>query len=343
LVSEPTQIAEVNSSALARQNAALHAQMVRSFVLCSLVASCQSINLLADPSLAASFTQNVQGIIQAAQMGLARAEHHQEKAVKRARKETDNFLLNKGQALGELLGTYSMELQLAVRNLSNVVNASRVAAAAADASTPPDQANQWSGPLVDAKARAEVTMTAAATAARSAERHNKGLMREAKAAAEMALENHADELSHHVGDLSSSVDAAKAKMDSTLETITSQNLPANGKIVVSSKAKKDDITARMAEVANFVKSAQAASQAKIAAAKEKVDVGVAKADKEIAIKVADMVMKLVGQEHAELQKLRGPVTAKAISNLRGAKPSVPKRQEVHPSKKIAEQKLKAAH
>jgi len=337
-----SQTAQVNPSAFPLQNAALHARMMRSFVLCCLAASCQSINLLADPSQAASFTQSVQGIMEAAQVGLSRAEHNQEKAVKRARKEIDGILLNEGQALGEMLGAYSMELQLAERNMSSAVNASHVAFAAADAATPPDQAKQWSGPLVDARAKATVEMDAAATAARSTERHDKGLLRQAKATAETALENHADELSHHLGDLSSSVDAAKAKLDSTLETIASQNLPANGTLVVNSKAKKDDITARMTEVANVIKSAQASSQANIAAAKDKVDVRIAKADKELATKVADMVMKLVGQEHAELQKLRSPLTATAVSKLRGAKATMPKHREVHASKTITEKKLKAA-
>jgi len=311
-------------------------------VLCCLVAGCQSINLLADPGIAASFTQSVQGIIEAAQVGLSRAEHHQEKAVKHAHKEMDNVLSSKGQALGELLGAYSMEMQLAVHNLSNAVNASRIALAAADAATPPDQANQWSGPLVDAKSSAEVAVNAAATAARSIERHDRSLLRRAKTAAEMALENHADELSHRIGDVSSSVDAAKAKLESTMEKIASQNLPANGTLAVNSKAKKGDITARMTEVANFIKSAQAASQAKIAAATNKVDGGIAKADKELAAKIEDMVLKLVKQQHAELQKLRSPVTATALSKLQDAKPSLTKKQEVHRSKTIGEKTPKAA-
>jgi len=244
--------------------------------------------------------------------------------------------------LGELLGAYSMELQLAVRNLSNAVNASRIAFAAANAATPADQANQWSGPLVDAKANTEVEMDAAATAARSAVLHDKSLLRQAKATAETALENHADELSQHIGDLSGSVDAAKEKLESTLDTIAIQNLPVvNGAVVVSSKVKKDDIVARMTEVANFVKSAQASSQAKITAAKDRIDLNIAKADKELAAKVADMVTKLVGQEQTALQKLRGPLTDMAVSKLRGAKAIVPKQQEVHSSKTIAEKKLKA--
>jgi len=274
-------------------------------------------------------------------VGLSRAEHQEEKAVRRVHKETDIFLLNEGQALGEMLGAYSMELQLAVRNLSNAVNASRVAFAAANAATPADQANQWSGPLVDAKANTEVEMDAAATAARSAVLHDKSLLRQAKATAETALENHADELSQHIGDLSGSVDAAKEKLESTLETIASQNLPVTGTVVVSSKVKKDDIVARMTEVANFVKSAQASSQANITAAKDKIDLNIAKADKELAAKVADMVTKLVGQEQTALQKLRGPLTDMAVSKLRGAKAIVPKQQEVHSSKTIAEKKLKA--
>jgi len=257
-------------------------------------------------------------------MGLARAEHHQEKHVKRARKETDKFMLSAGEAFGELLGAYSMDLQLAVRNLTNAVNASRIALAAADAATPADQKMQWSGPLVDAKAAAEVAVDGAATAVRSIERHDKGLMREATSTAKTALENHVDELSHRVGDLSGSVDAAKAKLDSTFETMTSQNLPTNGGVVLVSKAKKDDIAARMTEVAKFVKSAQAASQASIATAKNKLDRGIAKADKDLAAKIESMVMKLVAQEHAEIQKLRGPVTATALSKLAGAKPPMPK-------------------
>jgi len=316
--------------------------MMRSFVFCCLAVSCQSIDLLSDPSLGFSFTQSVGGILQAAQVGLSRAEHHQEKAVKRVRKEADNLLLNEGHAFGELLGVYSMELQFADRNLSNAVNASRMAIAAADAATPPDQANQWRGPLVDAKSNAKVAMDVAATAVRSTERHGKSLLRQAKTTAELTLDNHADDLSHHVGDLSGSVDAAKAKLESTLERISSQNLPANGTVMVDSKAKKDNIIARFTEVETFIKSAQAASQAKIAAAKDKVDVGIAKADRELAAKVEDMVMKLVGQEHTELQKLRGKLTATAISKLRGAKTSMPKQQVVHASSTSGEKKLKAA-
>jgi len=317
--------------------------MMRGVVLCCLAANCHSINLLADADpIAASFTQSVQGIIEATQVGLSRAERHQEKAVKRAREEMDTFLSSEGQALGELLGAYSMEMQLAVRNLSSAVNASRIALAAADAATPPDQADQFTGPLVDAKAKAEVAVNAAATAARSIERHDKGLLRQAKTAAETALENHADELSRHTGDLSSSVDAAKAKLESTLETIASQNLPANGTIAVNSKAKKDDITARMSEVANFVKSAQAASQAKITASQTRVDRGIANADKELAAKISDMTAKLANQQHTELQKLRGPVASSALSNLDGAKSSMPKQKQVHPSKTIGDKKLKAA-
>lgn len=260
--------------------------------------------------------------------------------MQRVRKETDDSLLNEGQALGELLGTYSMELQFAARNLSNAVNVSRIAFAAADADTPPDQASQWSGPLVDAKSNAKVAMDVAATAVRNTERHGKSLLRQAKTTAELALDNHADELSLHVGDLSGSVDAAKAKLESTLEKTSSQNSPANGTAVVDSKAKKDNIIARMIEVETFIKSAQAVSQAKIAAAKDKVDVGIAKADKELAMKVEDMVTKLKGQEHTELQKLRGKLTATAISKLPGAKTPVPKRV-VH-SSKTGGQKPKAA-
>jgi len=315
--------------------------MMRSFLLCCLAVSCQSIDLFSVPSLGVSFTQSVGRILQAAQVGLSRAEHHQEKAVERVRKETDSLLLNEGQALGVLLGAYSLELQFAVRNISNAVNASRVAFATADAATPPDQANQWSGPLVDVKSDAQVAMDGAATAMRDTERHSKSLLRQAKSTAELALENHAEELSRHTGDLSGSVDAAKAKLETTLERISTQNFPANATVVVDSKAKKDDTIARMTEVETFIKSAQAVSQAKIAAAKDKVDVGIAKADKELAGKVGDMVMKLVGQEHTELQKLRGNLAPTAISKLHDARKSVPKRA-VHPYKTGGEKKLKAA-
>jgi len=311
--------------------------MMRSFVLLCLSVSCQSIDLLSD-----SFTQSVGGILQAAQVGLSRAEQHEEKAVMRVRKETDDLLLNEGTAIGELLGAYSMELQCAIRNLSNAVNASGMAIAAADAATPPDQAHQWRGPLVDAISNAKVAIDVAATAVHSTEHHGKSLLRQAKATAELTLDKHADELSHHIGDLSASLDAAKAKLESILERISSQNLSANVTVVVDSNAKKDDIITRMTEVETFIKSAQAASQAKIAAAKDKLDVGIAKADKEVAAKAEDMIMKLVGQEHTELQKLRGKLTATAISKLRGAKTSVPKQQVVHPSKTSGEKKLMAA-
>jgi len=234
--------------------------------------------------------------------------------------------------MGELLGTYSLTLQQANHDLSAAVNASNDAIASADAATPPDQAKSWSGPLVEAKASAQVQVEVAANAARSNTRHEKTLLREAKSTAEMALENHAEELSHRVGDMSGSVDAAKAKLESTMDAIIKPGLPLNGTAVVHSTAKKEDIVARMAEVANFVKSAQAASQAKIGAAKNKADAGIAKADKELASKVKDMVMKLVVQEHAELQKLRGPFVAETsgLSKLRGAKKNAPQKQENKP-------------
>ena len=315
---------------------------MRGIVLSCLAASCQASVLLSDPNLAASFSQSVGGILQAAQVGLSRAERHQEKAVQRARADTGRALMSEAQGMGELLATFSLTLQQANRDLLSAVNFSNAAIASADVATPPDQAHSWSGPLVEAKADAQSQVEQAATAARSNARHDKALLREAKSAAQMALEDHAEELSRRVGDMSSSVDAAKAKLESTMEAATESALPLNGTAVFHSTAKKEDVIARMAEVANFVKSAQASSQAKIAAAKDKVDVGVAKADKEIAMKVADMVMKLVGQEHTELQKLRGKLTATAISKLRGAKATMPKHREVHASKTITEKKLKAA-
>jgi len=299
---------------------------MRGIVFCLFAATCQATFLLSetlsDPNLAASFSQSVGGILQAAQAGLSRAERHQEKAVQRVRKDIETTLMSKAQTMGELLGSFSLALQQANQDLLSAVNASKAAIKSADAATPPDHAHDWTGPVVEAKSNAEVGVEVAVTDARNGARHSRTLVREAKSTAEMALEDHAEELSRRVGDVTSSVDAAKAKLETTMDAVLAPGLPTNGTTAVHSTAKKDDVVARMAEVANFIKAAQASSKAKIATAKNKVDAGIAKADKELATKVKDMVMNLVAKEHTELQKLHAQAAkAGGFDKLRGAKKS----------------------
>jgi len=261
----------------------------------------------------ASFAQVLGGVLQAAQLGLKRAEKQQEKAVQRVREVAQEVLSHKAQTMGAVVGEYAVELQQAALDLEAVVNSSQKVI---DAATASDHSNAAFGPEVESRSKATVAVEVASRSVRSARRQYEHLVQQAQGDAEQALEDSADTLSRRVGDMTPELNQAKASLKSAVE----QGQVATGKSHidrVNSTPSKGDVVARMQALGAYVKSAQAASKARVAKAKATVDASIAKADKEMAAKVKDMMADLTATEQAEVSGLKAPRNSKA-TQMRGS-------------------------
>jgi len=290
---------------------------------------CQAAALNADPH--ASFAQVLGGVLQAAQLGVKRAERQQEKAVEHVRQAAQEFFLHEAQTMGAFVNKYAFELQQAALDLEVAMNSSRKVL---DAATAADHSNAFAGPEVESRSKVIVALESAARSVRSARRQFDHLVDQAQGDAEQSLEDSADTLGRRVGDMTPVLDQAKASLQSAVEQREAATAKWHSDDKANSTSSKGDAVSRMQALAAYVKSAQAANKARTAAAKETVDASIAKADKQLAAKVKEMIADLMAAEQAEIRDLRGPLTF-SVKLLRGPKKTNVQETKAKPSVKDA--------
>jgi len=289
------------------------------------ILSCHAFKAV-DP---ASFTQNLGGILQAAQLGLKRAEKQQEKAVQKVRQQAQDLFSSEAQSMGEEVGQYSKQLQRVAQDLEAVVNSSQKLL---DAAAAADHSNAWAGPEAESRSKVSAQLLVAGRLVRKAKRQREELVQNAQRSAELSLEDNADTLSRKVGDMSSLVDQAKTYLQDIIEnrearedglgkTSTSSGSSSSSgsstSKVTNSTLSQADVVSRMNALAAYVKSEQAKGKARMATAGQNITTSIAKADKELAAKVKDMIANLLASEQVALNRLKEPLKTN-VAKLRGS-------------------------
>jgi hypothetical protein len=292
---------------------------LRSSLLISMfgILACHAVTLQTDDPRE-SFTQTLGGVLQAAQLGLKKAENQQEKAVQQVRQQAQDVISSEALSMGEAVGQYFLQLEQVAQDLEAQVNSSRKVLDAAEAA---DHSNAFAGPEVESRSKVSVQLEVAARLVRSTRRQQEHLVEQAQRSAELSLEDNADTLSRRVGDLSTIVDQAKTSLQDIVENREARKVaPSNSSsssTTTNSTPSKADMVSRMNALAAYVKSAQAASKARLAASGQNVTTSIANADKELAAKVKEMAANLVASEQVAINGLKTPLETKA-AQLRGS-------------------------
>lgn len=157
--------------------------------------------------------QSLGSLLQAAQMNLARAQAHHDKAVAEARKEAEALFSTKANMLGKTIAGYGEELRVAQQGLEHAAAASKATVAAVEAAL----GNlSWAGEEVQEKDALSAKAEVAASEARKLGRRRGHLVHDAQTEIETMLADEAEGLSRKVGDLSEVADKAKASLEAVV-------------------------------------------------------------------------------------------------------------------------------
>mmetsp|Transcript_69473 Transcript_69473/g.219494 ORF Transcript_69473/g.219494 Transcript_69473/m.219494 type:complete len:294 (+) Transcript_69473:90-971(+) len=251
-----------------------------------------------------AFTERLGGLLQAAQMNLAQAEAHHEKAVRRARQDAKTLFLREARDFGGEVGRYAVELREAGDELQSAVDSARVAAEASAAKEP---GGSWASPAAEAHARLAARAEAAARAARAAERRRERLVKEMEVRAERSLEDIGEQLSRRAGDLTPEVDEAKAKLEAEERDAAQAGAQAGGGAGTPSKGATEAA----------LRSAEARFHEGSAAAARRVGAAVEQSEEDLRAGASGVEGGLEAAEREEIKRVRGAAGRPSKPQRRG--------------------------
>lgn len=147
---------------------------------------------------------------------LADAEKQHDKTVNGLRGKVSTLLENEAEAFGTLVRSYGLELEQVADVLAQCLNVTRQELSRANNETVLDKSQRMSEQRKQVSIKAETD--AAERMLNRVEEHSANLVRQALLRAEQPLVNAVDELSLHLGDMSSESQAMNAKLRSASST-----------------------------------------------------------------------------------------------------------------------------
>jgi len=262
-----------------------------------------------------SMPMELNRIMAASQLSLAKAEAHHEKVVKQSREKLNSLLHTQAGVLGGAIGQYAAVLDRAEAGLAQAANSTKNAMEKVHLR---GSASSWGGPDVEAKARLGAKVQAAEREARRLSRQQPRAVREAESEAESLLEDSTQPLSRKLGDLTEALDSAKTSLQSAETSAKEAAATPDTAVKAAPNAKPANVTFDVLE--QQLAAAKNGTTISGASAKSQLDTVVKQVTKDVEKGVAGLQKELEDAQRSEIESVHsGPATepkAKAKANAK---------------------------